>query len=67
MSKMSELATVLDELTETGRNLMACGEDMIVGAALGTIAEKIGTFIAWIVKKVRQHREKRLAKRTEQA
>lgn len=33
MSKMSELATVLDELTETGRNLMACGEDMMKAAA----------------------------------
>ena len=33
MSKMSELATALDELTEVGRRLVACGEDLIQAAA----------------------------------
>ena len=29
MSKMSELATTLDDLTEVGHRLVACGEDLI--------------------------------------
>ena len=33
MSKMSELSTSLDELTEVGRRLMSCGEDLIQAAA----------------------------------
>ena len=33
MSKMSELATALDELTEVGHQLVACGEDLIQAAA----------------------------------
>ena len=33
MSKMNELATVLDDLTEVGRRLVACGEDLIKAAA----------------------------------
>ena len=33
MSKMSELATTLDDLTEVGRRLVACGEDLIRAAA----------------------------------
>lgn len=33
MSRMSELATVLDDLTEVGRRLVACGEDLIKAAA----------------------------------
>ena len=33
MSRMSELAASLDELTEVGRRLVACGEDLIQAAA----------------------------------
>ena len=33
MSKMSELATTLDDLTEVGRQLVACGESLIKAAA----------------------------------
>ena len=33
MSKMSELALTLDDLTEVGQRLMACGEDLIKAAA----------------------------------
>ncbi len=33
MSRMSELSTSLDELTEVGRRLVACGEDLIQAAA----------------------------------
>lgn len=33
MSRMSELAQTLDDLTEVGQRLMACGEDMIRAAA----------------------------------
>lgn len=33
MSKMSELATVLDEMTEVGRTLITCGESMLKAAA----------------------------------
>ena len=32
MSKMSELATALDDLTEVGHRLVACGEDLIRAA-----------------------------------
>ena len=33
MSKMSELSTALDDLTEVGRRLVTCGEDLIRAAA----------------------------------
>ena len=33
MSRMNELATALDELTEVGHRLVACGEDLIKAAA----------------------------------
>lgn len=33
MSKMSDLATVLDDLTQIGKALAACGEDLIRTAA----------------------------------
>ena len=33
MSRMSELAASLDELTEVGHRLVACGEDLIRAAA----------------------------------
>ena len=33
MSKMSELATVLDEMTEVGRTLITCGENLLKAAA----------------------------------
>ena len=33
MSKMSELATALDDLTEVGQRLVACGQDLIRAAA----------------------------------
>lgn len=33
MSRMSELAQTLDDLTEVGQRLMACGEDLIKAAA----------------------------------
>lgn len=33
MSRMNELATTLDELTEVGHRLVACGEDLIKAAA----------------------------------
>ena len=33
MSRMSELAASLDELTEVGHRLVACGEDLIQAAA----------------------------------
>ena len=33
MSKMSELATALDEMTEVGRTLIACGENLLKAAA----------------------------------
>ena len=33
MSKMSELATVLDEMTEVGRTLITCGESLVKAAA----------------------------------
>ena len=33
MSRMSELVASLDELTEVGRRLVACGEDLIQAAA----------------------------------
>ena len=33
MSRMSELALTLDELTEVGQRLVACGEDLIRAAA----------------------------------
>ena len=34
MSKMSDLATVLDDLTQIGKALATCGEDLIRAAAL---------------------------------
>ena len=33
MSKMSELATALDEMTEVGRTLITCGENLLKAAA----------------------------------
>ena len=33
MSKMSELATALDEMTEVGRTLITCGESLLKAAA----------------------------------
>ena len=33
MSKMSELATALDEMTEVGRTLIICGENLLKAAA----------------------------------
>ena len=33
MSKMSELATALDDLTKVGQRLVACGEDLIRAAS----------------------------------
>lgn len=33
MSKMSELATVFDEMTEVGRTLITCGESLLKAAA----------------------------------
>ena len=33
MSKMSELATALDEMTETGKTLITCGESLVKAAA----------------------------------
>ena len=33
MSKMSEMATALDEMTEVGRTLITCGENLLKAAA----------------------------------
>ena len=44
MSKMRELATALDEISEVGHRLMACGEDLIeanIRGALGLPIQKL--------------------------
>lgn len=43
MSKMSELATALDEMTEVGRTLITCGESLLKAAAHVRSCFTVGT------------------------